>query len=85
MIETDIQYRCFYVEEDISTLPRAPMECSRMKRKSADAKSMPSNKKQKEMVCNSIIVQHWFILHNFKKSDATYGHGRFEETSRQGY
>jgi len=65
MTETDIQYRCFYMEEEIATL--AQIESSTTKRKNADAKSSPSTKKWKEMVCNSIVVQHWFILRNFNQ------------------
>lgn len=56
MTETDIKYRCFYVEEEVPTLP-----CTeRVKRKNADttpaSSSTKRQKSEKEIVCIDLCL-----------------------------
>ena len=65
MVETNVQYRCLYVEEEVSSLPRnTPEESSKksVKRKNAESTtSTTASKKlnsriEKEMVSTISIV-----------------------------
>lgn len=47
MVETDIKHRCFYVEEELLSMPSFPEECQKvkLKRKKSQSADGTSSKK----------------------------------------
>ena len=77
MVETNIQYRCFYVEEEVSSLPcHTPEECSKkpVKRKNVESNSTttaskkPNSRNEKETVSTISAISVYCVLPRIIKS-----------------
>ena len=95
MVETNVQYRCLYVEEEVSSLPRNTEESTKksVKRKSVESTtSTTASKKlnsgiEKEMVSMISIVFYCVLplMHDYSGTDATYEHGKLGKASRKSH